>query len=224
MRHKFNNSLLHLTASILLLSSSSSLSAQTWPEGSATTKPGSRWWWMGSAVDKENLRWNMGTYAKTGIGALEITPIYGVKDNERNELQFLSPSWMEMLRFTEDEGRRKHLLIDMNTGTGWPFGGPTVSLKEAAAKVEYRLIKVSGKELRQGVDIRLEDKKERQYAQLSRVMAYDQNGGVFNLTDITEEGVTLWKKARKKDIYDVVALYCSRTRQQVKRAAPGGDG
>ena len=224
MRHKFNNSLLHLTASILLLSSSSSLSAQTWPEGSATTKPGSRWWWMGSAVDKENLRWNMGTYAKTGIGALEITPIYGVKDNERNELQFLSPSWMEMLRFTEDEGRRKHLLIDMNTGTGWPFGGPTVSLKEAAAKVEYRLIKVSGKELRQGVDIRLEDKKERQYAQLSRVMAYDQNGGVFNLTDITEEGVTLWKKARKKDIYDVVALYCSRTRQQVKRAAPGGEG
>ena len=49
-----------------------------------TTSPGARWWWLGSAVDKENLRWNMEQYASHGIGALEITPLYGVKGNETN--------------------------------------------------------------------------------------------------------------------------------------------
>ena len=26
-----------------------------WPEMSVEAKPGARWWWMGSAVDKANL-------------------------------------------------------------------------------------------------------------------------------------------------------------------------
>ena len=38
-------------------------------------KPGLRWWWLGSAVDKENLSWCLGEYAKAGVGAVEITPI-----------------------------------------------------------------------------------------------------------------------------------------------------
>ena len=63
-----------------------------------TTSPGARWWWLGSAVDKENLRWNMEQYASHGIGALEITPLYGVKGNEANNIDYLSPQWMEMLR------------------------------------------------------------------------------------------------------------------------------
>ena len=53
--------------------------AQQWPELRQEAKAGARWWWLGSAVDKENLRWTMQEYANHGIGALEITPIYGVK-------------------------------------------------------------------------------------------------------------------------------------------------
>ena len=55
-----------------------SASAQITPSSTDTTKPGARWWWMGSAIDKENIAWNMKQYADCGIGALEITPIYGV--------------------------------------------------------------------------------------------------------------------------------------------------
>ena len=40
----------------------------------STAKAGTRWWWMGSAVDEENLRWNFEQYAAKGIGTVEITP------------------------------------------------------------------------------------------------------------------------------------------------------
>ena len=29
--------------------------AQSWPTPLPEAKPGTRWWWLGSAVDKENL-------------------------------------------------------------------------------------------------------------------------------------------------------------------------
>ena len=111
--------------------------AQQWPDAGPEAKPGARWWWMGSAVDKENLAWNMEQYASHGIGALEITPIYGVRGNEANDILFLSDKWMEMLRFTQEQGRKNGILIDMDCGTGWPFGGPDVPLEEAACKVVF---------------------------------------------------------------------------------------
>jgi len=46
-----------------------------WPEPTSQTKPWARWWWMGSAVDKENLSFLMHEYQQAGIGSLEIAPI-----------------------------------------------------------------------------------------------------------------------------------------------------
>ena len=83
----------------------------------STAKPGARWWWLGSAVDKENLRWSMEQYASHGIGSLEITPLYGVQGNEKNNIDFLSPKWMEMLSYVISEGKRLGIEIDMNNGT-----------------------------------------------------------------------------------------------------------
>lgn len=201
------------------------LLAQSWPEPAPEAKPGARWWWMGSAVNQADLKWNMQEYAKTGIGALEITPIYGVQGNKQNELQFLSDEWMEALRFVEDEGKRDGLLIDMNNGTGWPFGGPYVPIEEAAAKLVCTDTTTLGKELRRGVDISVTNKKEKPYAKLSKVMAYTTDGTAIDITEFTDDkGVVKWGKAKKKEQYRVIAIYCSRTRQKVKRAAPGGEG
>ena len=77
-----------------------------WPETGRETRPGSRWWWMGSAVDAENLKWSIGEYAHTGIGTLEITPIYGVKGNEQNELSYLSEGWFEALKICQQQVRK----------------------------------------------------------------------------------------------------------------------
>ena len=109
----------------------------TWPQAGRQARAGSRWWWLGSAVDAENLRWNLSQYASHGIGTLEITPIYGVQGNDANNIPFLSDHWMEMLHYCEDTGRRHDIQIDMNCGTGWPFGGPSVPLSEAACKAVF---------------------------------------------------------------------------------------
>ena len=74
-----------------------------WPETSIQTKPGARWWWLGSAVDEQNLEYLMDEYARTGIGTLEITPIYGIQPKYRKStdpvnIVFLSSQWMDMLK------------------------------------------------------------------------------------------------------------------------------
>lgn len=109
--------------------------AQQWPEVHQEAKPGLRWWWLGSAVDKPNLQWTLQQYANQGVGAVEITPIYGVQGNQANNIDYLSDHWMEMLRFTEQQGRATGIEVDMATGTGWPFGGPWVPLQESASQM-----------------------------------------------------------------------------------------
>lgn len=112
-----------------------------------TTLPGTRWWWLGSAVDSAGITYQLETLRAAGIGAVEITPIYGVKGNEQNDIPFLSPRWMQMLGWCEAEGERLGVQIDMNNGTGWPFGGPEITERYAAKKAVFH---------REGDSIRLE--------------------------------------------------------------------
>lgn len=198
--------------------------AQSWPTSNPEAKAGARWWWLGSAVSEADLRWNMQEYSKAGIGALEITPLYGVQGNEKNEIDFLTAPWMDKLKFVQAEGAKDGILVDMNNGTGWPFGGPYVPIEEAAAKLVHTDVTANGKELRKGVDISVTDAKEKKFAKLSRVIAYC-NGEMTDLTSMTDaNGIVTWKKAPKKNNYRIISIYCSRTRQMVKRAAPGGQG
>ncbi len=200
-----------------------SLWAQTvaWPEVKTEAKPASRWWWMGSAVDKENLTRNLEAYAAAGMGTMEITPIYGVQGNEANDIPFLSAQWMRMLQHTQDEAARLGMQIDMNTGTGWPFGGPEVSVEDAACKLlvtEYRL--EAGERLAQKVEAG--DAKQLPYARLERLMAFSEEGRCLDLTGKVKDGMLHWKAP--KGSWRLIAAFCGKTLQQVKRAAPGGEG
>ena len=122
----------------------STVLAQTWPKPNAEAKAGTRWWWLGSAVDRQNLQWNLGEYARVGIGAVEITPLYGVQGNEENDIPFLSPQWMQTLKEVEDIARPLGIQVDMNCGTGWPFGGPQVPLEQAACKAIFKDTVING--------------------------------------------------------------------------------
>jgi hypothetical protein len=118
-----------------------------WPVITQQTKPWTRWWWEGSAVDKPNLTAAMQLYQQAGLGGLEITPIYGVKGTEDKFINFLSPKWVEMLQHSLQEGKRLGLGIDMATGTGWPFGGPWVEDKDAAKYVAYKMYSLNEGEM-----------------------------------------------------------------------------
>lgn len=206
---------------LCLLAAGGVMQAQQWPDTPVEARPGARWWWLGSAVDEKNLTYNLEEYARTGMGAVEITPIYGVQGNDANDIQFLSPHWMEMLKHTQAEGKRTGIEIDMNTGTGWPFGGPEVSIEDAATKAIFQTYEIEGgKEIEQ--DINVTDPKQQPFSVLSRVMAYDEKGKCINLTAHVKKDKLQWKAPAGK--WKVIALYIGKTRQKVKRAAPGGEG
>ena len=174
-----------------------------WPTPLPEAKAGTRWWWLGSAVDKPNLEWNLSEYARVGIGAVEITPLYGVQGNEKNELQFLSPQWMQALKDVQDISREKGIEVDMNCGTGWPFGGPLVPIEEAACKAVFVDTLIHAKSVDVNTISLPVPEKERPYAKLQCIKAFPTG---------------------QTDQWRVIAVYASRTRQKVKRAAPGGEG
>ena len=174
-----------------------------WPTPLPEAKAGTRWWWLGSAVDKPNLEWNLSEYARVGIGAVEITPLYGVQGNEKNELQFLSPQWMQALKDVQDISREKGIEVDMNCGTGWPFGGPLVPIEEAACKAIFVDTLIHAKSVDVNTISLPVPEKERPYAKLQCIKVFPTG---------------------QTDQWRVIAVYASRTRQKVKRAAPGGEG
>lgn len=110
---------------------------------------------------------------------------------------------MEMLRFVEKKDKELGIETDMATGTGWPFGGPWVPLSEAACKAVFVDTIVDVKKKLMDINFTLPE-KERNFAKQKVIKAYPVAGAT--------------KKKR------VIALYESRTRQMVKRAAPGGEG
>jgi len=120
-------------------------------------KPWTRWWWEGSAVNKNDLTWNLEQYAKAGLGGVEITPIYGAHGYENQFVDFLSPKWMEMLDHTLAEGKKLGLGIDLANATGWPFGGPWVSDDDASKTIYYKTYTISsGEQLKEAIEFNRE--------------------------------------------------------------------
>ncbi|HTF29181.1 MAG TPA: glycosyl hydrolase, partial [Flavitalea sp.] len=108
-----------------------------WPATNNTMKPWTRWWWQGSAVNKTDLLYNLQEYKNAGLGGVEITPIYGVVGEEKKFINYLSPAWMQMLSYTLEQSKKIGLGVDLATGTGWPFGGPWVSEKDASKSIYH---------------------------------------------------------------------------------------
>ncbi|MDH6311965.1 hypothetical protein M2137_000728 [Parabacteroides sp. PFB2-10] len=194
-----------------------------WPEITREMKPWTRWWWLGSDVDSLGLTYNLEAMAKAGMGGVEVTPIYGVKGREAHYLQYLSPEWMRMLAFTETEAERLGMGVDMNTGTGWPFGGPDVSIEDAATRAIFQRYALAGGE-RLKEPLAVNDRRQAAHAQLHKLMAYSAGGEKLDLTEqVAADGLLDWT-APEGESYQLVALFIGKTRQMVKRAAPGGEG
>ena len=205
-----------IVSSIALASLALTINAQSWPTVTPEAKPGTRWWWLGSAVDQENLKWNLSEYGKHGIGAIEITPLYGVQGNQQNNIPYLSDKWMSMLRYTMTQAERNGIEVDMATGTGWPFGGPWVPLKESACRVVFVEKDINGTGT---VDLSLSE-KDAKNAFLEKVMLYE-NGQARDVTQqVTGSNLAYSTSQQAK----LVAVYIKYGVMRVKRAAPGGEG
>jgi hypothetical protein len=184
-----------------------------WPAPTHENRPWTRWWWLGSAVDKTNLTRLLTEYRDAGIGGVEICPIYGAKGYEDRFIDFLSPKWMEMFAHTATECKRLGLGLDLTTGTGWPFGGPNVTPEIASRKVVLKRYDVAGGE---------QFKAELPQGQLQCLMAYSDNNEQLNLTDRVSNHHLEWTAPSRK--WRLYAVLQNGPAQKVKRAGPGGEG
>lgn len=196
----------------LLLSSCTSVL----PTLPSEVQPRVRWWWMGSDVDSTGLEYHLKEFKRVGLGGVEITPIYGVQG--KDGISYLSERWKGMYHYTHEWAERLGIQVDMNAGTGWPYGGPEVSLKDAACKVMFQRFVV-----REGEDfVEKFDAQGDKDAVLECVMGYFSDGKVEDLTEkVGQRGI--FSILPEKD-GELVALYRVPTYQLVKRAAPGGEG
>jgi hypothetical protein len=182
-----------------------------------------RWWWFGPAVDNGQLEREMRLMKEGGIGGFEVQPVYplSLDDAEKGikTSPFLSPEFLNALRFTADKAKELGLRFDLTLGSGWPFGGPGVSIEHAAARLRYERVKVepnskfvkvpstgAGEKLLAAFLARSDGKSL--IADSVRELT-DIKNGVVNLPDGAQE---------------VLFFISSRTGMQVKRPAVGGEG
>ncbi len=215
--------------SILILSCSLLFANQgpvTWPQVKPQHKPWTYWWWMGSAVDKENLSRNLELYHEAGIGGVHIIPIYGVKGYEDQYLDYLSPRWGEMLDHTAFQANRLGMGVDMTTGTGWPFGGPQIDATDAVRQVQIETFTLQAGQTLES-PVRLSDSQAAEYRgkhpPLIALEAFSVHGEIKDLmNDVDKEGYLTWQPPEGE--WTLYAVFNGWSGMQVKRAAPGGEG
>ena len=106
-----------------------------WPEITRESKPWTRWWWLGSAVDSANLSRELRVLADAGFGGVEVTSIYGVRGQEHRFVPYLSDRWIGLLRHSAERASRLGMGLDMPPGSGWRMGGPDVPVGDASASL-----------------------------------------------------------------------------------------
>jgi len=192
-----------------------------WPAVTKECRPWTYWWWLGSAVDERELTRNLQMYHQAGLGGLHIIPIYGATGCEDRYIPYLSPKWMQMLAHTVREAARLGMGVDMTPGTGWPFGGPWVTVERAAAKVFFETWRVDPQHAPAGPIQAKADPRSKMT--LKALVAFGPNDQWLDLTQRVEPAGKLdWRAPA--GTWDLHAVFQGQTHMQVKRAAPGGEG
>ncbi|HEY0735956.1 MAG TPA: glycosyl hydrolase [Herpetosiphonaceae bacterium] len=190
-----------------------------WPVITSTARPWTRWWWLGSAVDEAEITRQLQEFHAAGFGGVEISPIYGVGGEAARNIDFLSPQWVDMLRHTIREARRLGLDVDLICGTGWPFGGPWVADEDAAARCLFEIYTAAeGERVTEPIVSRAAP-----HATLQALMAFAADGQALDLSSHVDAQRRLAWIAPPGQ-WQIYALFQAGTGQQVKRAAPGGEG
>jgi hypothetical protein len=159
------------------------------------------WYVFGPAWTPEEGERQLKLMADAHIGGVLIFPAYPIAvDNPgagiRNE-PYLSPEFLKVLHAIAGSCKRAGLTLDMVLGTGWPYGGPSVTLEQSAHSIR-----------------------------MSRVRADEQHSlaeGEAVVAAFTRAGAE-WQPARAGDSGEVMVFRSSPTRMEVKRASLGAEG
>ena len=183
-----------------------------------------RWWWFGPQVTDEELGRELQAMKDAGIGGVEVQPVYAVAlDGASNGLKmepYLSDAFLAHLRFAAERAAALGLRFDLTLGSGWPYGGPSVSIDHAAGRLRIARVPIPPQASR----VPLPDLGAGEAFISGEIVApgawtrLDPSGQPFPLKGSTLE---LPADLRPREL---VVFISSRTGQMVKRAAVGAEG
>jgi len=185
-----------------------------------------RWWWFGPSVTKPELEREMRLMKQGGIGGFEVQAVYPLlPDDPANgvkNLPYLSDEFIDALRFVSMKSRELGLRMDLTLGSGWPFGGPSVSISDAAATLRSERVKIQPGTRRVPVPSITAGEKF-----LAAFLAATEGQTIVGsslkeLIDIHDGAV--WLPDNLQGQHEVLFFTAGRTGMQVKRPAVGAEG
>lgn len=186
-----------------------------------------RWWWFGPAVTKAELEREMKLMKAGGFGGFEVQPVYPLTldDPARGliNLRYLSPEFLEAVRFTAQTARQLGLTMDMTLGSGWPFGGPHISIEQAAGRlrVERRPVDAGATSLPLPS---LNEGEQMIVAFLGPAAEARFAPEDFKPLAVVDDGRPRLLLPAASEPRNLLLFIASHTRQMVKRAAFGAEG
>ena len=197
-----------------------------------------RWWWFGPSVTKAQLEREMRLMKEGGIGGFEVQPVYPMLPDDPalgiKNLPFLSDEFIDALRFVSAKSRELGLRMDLTLGSGWPFGGPSVPITDAAGMLRSERVKVqrgarriptpnltAGEKLLAVFLARTQTQTVTGQPPRQAPLYIDSNS-LRELTDIHDGAV--WLPENVDESQEVLFFIAGRTGMQVKRPAVGAEG
>jgi len=185
-------------------------SAASLEDGFANVPNASRmrmhWYVFGPAWTAAEAERELRLMAEAHIGGVLLFPAYPIALDDpargiRNT-NYLSQDYLDVLRSAAEAGGRAGLTMDTVLGTGWPYGGPSVTLDDSAHAIQVM-------QLSPGT---VWDKTPLDAGQ-KPVAAFASEAGQFRML---RPGETFVGETR--------LFYSAPTRMQVKRASLGAEG
>ena len=106
-----------------------------------------RWWWFGPATTEAQIARDLEAMKRAGLGGAEIQPVYplALDDPARGvvNMRFLSDEFLgRCCGWPTQRAAALGLRLDLTLGSGWPYGGPTVGITDAASRLRLDRIVV----------------------------------------------------------------------------------
>jgi hypothetical protein len=169
------------------------------------------WRIFGPAWERTEIDYQLDELHKAGVGGVMTCFTYPVSVDDpaqgiHND-RFLSSTFLDTLHYAAAAAHKRDISFGICGGTGWPFGGPTVSLHDAAQRIRMMAISATG-DCYPLPKLRAEERIVAAFA------------GVKEVTDrITGDRIPAQLPADS-----LLVFIAGPTGMQVKRAALGGEG
>lgn len=202
-------------------------SAPSWESGFQDPAPeygmGVYWWWFGPAVTKPEVTRELEVMQRAGISYVLIFPIYpiSVDDPARGirNLRYLSPEFQDVLAHATAEARRLKITADVLLGTGWPYGGPSITPALGAKRLKVVVSPVATGAVVNRPALEAEEKLEAALL----VRGHPKQVNLAGAIDVTNRLGTGLRQDRPGD-WVLMTFIQSPTRMQVKRPSLGAEG